>query len=352
MIHATTLATIAVLSLGVSAPGGAGDEDKVVVHSRIVTAEDGDAQILELHGVNQDMKVIINGEEVDPGRIQHKDGRIVILDEKGEEVHGFGFGGALGEGEFKWDLQFGGDFDKLHEQIQLWRDQGTGHQELFVAEAPKTMIGVHLGEPSEPLIRHLKLTRGETTIINGVLEGLPARKAGIDAYDIIVAINGKTPAGPQQVHEAIAQLNPGDSIALTVIHEGQRKAVTVNVAAYDADALHGAEVIGEGASVGLWRRMPTGVMDIPNLEGLSGEMFVLPPIEHHGPGHSIVINPRLDLKLRKQAGSDDVNIEQEIEDGLEDAVKADMADLGERLQRLEELLKKLSEKNKKDQSDE
>jgi hypothetical protein len=222
------------------------------------------------------------------------------------------------------------------------------------------MLGVFLDEPSEALIRHLQLKRGETTMVNGVFENLPAHKGGLDAYDIIVAVNGNTPAGSQQVHEALQQLNPGDAITFTVIHEGRRKDVTVNVAAYDAEAMQNATVIGEGASMNVFQRMPMNLQGMVDVEGHAlpngeiMELLVLPKMDEGEWGGNILIQPRLGLRRNAQPGEteDGSAIEEELEEGIEDAVKADMADLGERLKRLEELLKKLSEKNRQNNSDE
>jgi hypothetical protein len=353
----SALFAFAVCALQSGAAAAAPAED-VIVFNRATLAEAGeDAQTIELRAMNDQIKVIVNGKELDASRIQKKDGQVIVLDEHGDVIQKFDLnaGMAFGDGQFEWNLDFGDDLGELHKQIDQWRELGWAQKQPFMeAEAPKVMLGVHMDEPSEALVRHLQLKRGETTILNGVLEGLPAHKSGLDAYDIIIAINGKSPAGQQQVHEALRQLNPGDSIGFTVIHNGQRKDVTVKVDAYNAESLHSANVIGEARSAVFGTVLP-GLQggDLRMLELPRGgeimEMLLVPDPQNQDGAwrHRALIAPQMQLKLRTNTeGDEEAALEQSIEDGLEDAVKADVAELGDRLKRLEELLQKLAERHK------
>jgi len=107
----------------------------------------------------------------------------------------------------------------------------------IMAVPPKTMLGVTLDHPEDQLAKHLGLDAADVTVITGVTANLPASKAGIAEFDLIVAIEGKTPAGPDDIRARLAQLNPGDKLGLSVIHQGQKKDVTVTVEAYDRTRL-------------------------------------------------------------------------------------------------------------------
>lgn len=104
-------------------------------------------------------------------------------------------------------------------------------------EPPKAMIGVQLGEPDGMLLGHFDLEAGEATLVTGVYEGLPAGEAGLKPYDIIVAIDGDTPASQAEVREALRAKGDGDEVTLTVIHRGDRKEVKVKLVKYDQEAL-------------------------------------------------------------------------------------------------------------------
>ncbi|MCH8166009.1 MAG: PDZ domain-containing protein, partial [Planctomycetes bacterium] len=96
---------------------------------------------------------------------------------------------------------------------------------------------------------HLGLEPGSTTMISGLFEGLPAHNAGLDQFDIITAIDGQTPADPQSIHEALADKEPGETVTLSVIHEGRAGEIVITLEAFDADAMHSAELIGGGPAI-------------------------------------------------------------------------------------------------------
>ncbi|MGQ0628195.1 MAG: PDZ domain-containing protein [Phycisphaerales bacterium] len=102
---------------------------------------------------------------------------------------------------------------------------------------PKTMLGVTLENPAEQLASHLGLDAEACTVITGTHDGLPAEKAGIKKYDVVVAIEGKAPAGPSAIRERLKSLNPGEKLNLTIIHKGEKKDVAVVLDAYDAAKL-------------------------------------------------------------------------------------------------------------------
>ncbi len=107
---------------------------------------------------------------------------------------------------------------------------------------PKVMIGVNLSEPDSSLLGHFGLKPGEVTMFSGVYQGLPAGSAGIGVYDIVLRVNGKSPAGPEDVRKVLRTLNPGDNIQLTILQHGQQKDVTVKVEPYSSDRLSQAQV--------------------------------------------------------------------------------------------------------------
>jgi serine protease Do len=70
----------------------------------------------------------------------------------------------------------------------------------------------------------------EASLPGGVVvqqAGGPAAAAGIQAGDIIVAVDGKLIRGVQQLKQMIAQAD--DSVSLTVVRDGEEASVTVNL---------------------------------------------------------------------------------------------------------------------------
>ena len=275
----------ALLALTASAPlnaAAAGEESKsegsvVVLGSdggkmtadRVVIRKGGDdlRTITEQHEVevtieNGKMTVRIDGEEIPPERIHEMRGGLVIMDEDGKEIETVRIG-IPGDDQTFWQYWVGGN----------------APEELRIAAPfqPKVMIGIHLDEPGAPLLRHLKLEPGTATLVRALHVGLPAEKAGLDEFDVIVKIDGEAPANPEALRAALAEKEPGDVIKLKIIHEGAPKLIKVTLDAYDAQAMAEAELIGEApareiepdifflnedAAMPRWRELPR---DAPNL---------------------------------------------------------------------------------------
>jgi len=140
-------------------------------------------------------------------------------------------------------------------------------------EPPKVMIGVTMAEPDSSLRGHLGLEEGKATMITAVYDGLPAAKAGIDPYDIIVAVNGKEPAGQEDVRKVLKSLNAGDKVVLGVIHRGVKHDVTIAVEAFDAEKFKSAKVRAITASNGQDRLAPIAVGSVDGGNGDYARFF-------------------------------------------------------------------------------
>ncbi len=108
------------------------------------------------------------------------------------------------------------------------------------------MLGVTMVAPSAALRSHLELEEGKSTMVSGVLEGLPADQAGLREFDVIIAINGVREADPASIRAFLQEQQAGDQMDLTVIRQGKRRQVTVTLTAYDADAMRDATYKGSG----------------------------------------------------------------------------------------------------------
>jgi putative serine protease PepD len=62
-----------------------------------------------------------------------------------------------------------------------------------------------------------------------VTPGEPASKAGIEAGDVIVAVDGKPVTTADELIIAIRRHVPGDQLSLTYIRDGQRRTVTLTL---------------------------------------------------------------------------------------------------------------------------
>jgi hypothetical protein len=223
--HVFTL--LAASSMAAAAPAAAYEGDGPVrARAAVVRAPgpgDDASHTFEIRTDDGKVTVRVDGKEIPTDRLRVEGGRVIVLDEDGKEIKGIGLF-AAGPGGLT-----------LLERA---------HAEAEVQAQPPVMLGIHMSDTDEALQRHLRLAPGETAIISSLYEGLPAQKAGIEQYDIIVAVDGKRPAGPKQVREALGGLEDGDAITFTVIHEGRTVDRTVTVEAWDSERMQAATLIG------------------------------------------------------------------------------------------------------------
>ncbi len=90
-------------------------------------------------------------------------------------------------------------------------------------------IGVELQPVTPALAESFKLGTLQGAIINGVLTGGPAAKAGARPGDVLVAIDGKPIVDPQSVLNAVTGIAPGSSAQLKLKRKGQDMELAVVV---------------------------------------------------------------------------------------------------------------------------
>ena len=243
---ATAIAAAATTSV---TPALAGDKDsKVIIRPRtaiVGTANavlvDGDKHVIEMRVENGAVTVMVDGEEVAQDRIRTEGGQVIVLDEDGNPMKSLHLFLNPGENDFVFAMPGGkGKVD--------WQFQGP---------RPDVMIGVHLTQPGPALRKHLKLEPDEGMMIGGLFEGLPAHKAGLRQYDIIVSVEGNRVDDPGSILEALQDLEDGDEITLGVIQEGRHKQFDVTVEDFDPARMDPSILIGGGAGARI---------QIPNLE--------------------------------------------------------------------------------------
>lgn len=70
---------------------------------------------------------------------------------------------------------------------------------------------------------------GEGALVEYPLDGSPADKAGIEAEDIVTAVGGTPIDSADELRYRIAAMAPGTDVELTVVREGEEKAITVTL---------------------------------------------------------------------------------------------------------------------------
>ena len=66
-------------------------------------------------------------------------------------------------------------------------------------------------------------------VVRTVVEDSPAAAAGLEASDVITAIDGEAVDGPQALVDAVSARQPGDAVMLTVTRAGEDKPLELKV---------------------------------------------------------------------------------------------------------------------------
>lgn len=88
-------------------------------------------------------------------------------------------------------------------------------------------LGVQVQPVTSDIADSLGLKEARGAIVDNPQGGSPAAKAGIEAGDVITAVNGTAVKDSRDLARTIATLAPGSSVKLDVFHKGESKTVTL-----------------------------------------------------------------------------------------------------------------------------
>jgi hypothetical protein len=270
---------------------------------------------------NDDVVLVeVNGEAVPLDRARLSARAIEVLDADGKVLQRFDRprtgGSAQGSAQGGARRVERGGQTSVTRDIEIMRS-GPAEVRIASAEAPKSMIGIGLGEIDPALAHHLELDPATATLITNVIEELPAHLAGIERFDVIVAIDGSESAPRAEVAAKLG-----------------RAEVEVTTAAFDPTRIQGdlseRRAAEEQAMLDLFFVGPDGVRRGLRMPPMDGAMRV-PGVAFEG------LDPE-QLRLIEGAWS------QFLED-FESMPQLDAADpIEERLRRMEERMEEMRRK--------
>lgn len=110
------------------------------------------------------------------------------------------------------------DMQEMPEGLTPFFDQGRGQ------EMPFTLPFERMA-PGQDAMPGMTMTAG--AVVLTVVEQGPAEEAGLQAGDVITAIDDEAVDGPQALVDAIASRQPGDTVVLTVTREGEDEPIEI-----------------------------------------------------------------------------------------------------------------------------
>jgi serine protease Do len=85
----------------------------------------------------------------------------------------------------------------------------------------RAYLGVRIEEINADLAQRLRVLPGQGVLVNEILPGSPAAKAGLQAGDIVVAFGGAPVHNPRQLQEVVEQSPLGSSHPMDILREGK-----------------------------------------------------------------------------------------------------------------------------------
>ena len=96
-------------------------------------------------------------------------------------------------------------------------------------------LGIGLQEVTTELAAALQLKSRDGVLVNNVLDGEPAAKAGLKDGDVIVEIADAKVRHPNDLSRRVANYSPGEKIKVKLLRDGKEKIVNVTLGARDDD---------------------------------------------------------------------------------------------------------------------
>ncbi len=94
-------------------------------------------------------------------------------------------------------------------------------------EHPPVMIGVRFESPGPALVKQLGGDAATCALVVAVLDQSPGYLAGVEDFDLVTAIDGKSPASPADIRQRLTTMTAGESIVLTIRRGATTKDFTI-----------------------------------------------------------------------------------------------------------------------------
>jgi serine protease Do len=95
----------------------------------------------------------------------------------------------------------------------------------------RAWLGVQIQPVTDEIAESLGIKGTDGALVSQPQGDSPARKAGVEAGDIIVKVDGKAIKSPRDLARMIGNMDPGSSAELTVLRNGEEQTITVELGA-------------------------------------------------------------------------------------------------------------------------
>ena len=140
--------------------------------------------------------------------------------------------------------------------------RGVMEQLVKYGEVRRGSLGIQLQDLNAELAEAFGISNRQGAVIVNVLEDTPAQKAGLQAGDVIVSVNGRPVQNAGAVRNAIGLMQVGDRVALEIVRKGwlgikERLTVTAQLAGEVATATRSGELKNPRLSGATFENLPS-----------------------------------------------------------------------------------------------
>jgi len=109
-------------------------------------------------------------------------------------------------------------------------------------EVRRGLLGVSVQDVSHELAQAFGLKETQGAVVTGVQPGSPADQAGLEAGDIVLAINDRKVRSSMDVRNAIGLLQVGEAVRIEVLHKGEAETREAKIAAPRLEVAEGQKL--------------------------------------------------------------------------------------------------------------
>jgi serine protease Do len=102
--------------------------------------------------------------------------------------------------------------------------------EIYTFTARGGYLGISMQDLTEQLGKHFGVEGGEGVLVSEIKPDTPAARAGIEAGDVIVKVGDQAVTGGGELRKALAEVKPGDEVALAVVRDGRSRTLSAKLA--------------------------------------------------------------------------------------------------------------------------
>jgi hypothetical protein len=121
------------------------------------------------------------------------------------------------------------------ELMKAYRATAAARKPVATRKETVAFCGVGTSEVPAVLTQQLRLTPGMGLVVDFVDAGSPAEAAGVKQYDVLTKFNDQILCNPDQFRILVQIRQPSDDVKLTLIHQGETKAVNIELGQKEID---------------------------------------------------------------------------------------------------------------------